>query len=368
MDLLCADAGEPTLELIGEGSGGAYLVYIATAAHEPVAVFKPRDEEPGAPKNPKQHYDAGGPPRKLPPGFLPGEGALKEVLAYVVDCGAGHHGAGVPMTVAATIGSRVGALQRFVPHRCLAWELSPSLFDTESVHRIALLDLRLLNADRHGGNLLVVSAKADPDPDSDPGKSPAAHTDDDCEEYFPEYNADNSSGTEAADGGAVTARYASNVSACSSYRRRFRKQERGKSLALVPVDHGLCVPAYPHVGDCWFEWLFWPQAELPLSAASFEYARRVLLRPGLADECSRAAPGLRDACARSIRVAAALLDAGLRARATLRCIGLVASRVRAAAEPSTLERLCAAAEEGGGGEEDFLARLGRLLAREFACK
>jgi len=49
----------------------------------------------------------------------------------------------------------VGSLQQFVPHQCSADDMGPSKFSRDDVHRIGILDLRIFNLDRHGGNILV---------------------------------------------------------------------------------------------------------------------------------------------------------------------------------------------------------------------
>ena len=54
---------------------------------------------------------------------------------------------------------KVGSLQAYVKHDATAEDVSSSIFPVEEVHRIGLLDLRLLNIDRHHGNILVHTAK-----------------------------------------------------------------------------------------------------------------------------------------------------------------------------------------------------------------
>lgn len=51
--------------------------------------------------------------------------------------------------------SKIGSFQEFVRSECTMDDLSPSLISVDEVHKIALLDIRLLNADRNVGNLLV---------------------------------------------------------------------------------------------------------------------------------------------------------------------------------------------------------------------
>jgi len=85
--------------LTEEGTSGCYLLKDATGADEskdsvPVAVWKPIDEEPFAPNNPRGMQASFG-SETCRPGVKSGESSLREVLAYLLD----HEGfAGVPPT------------------------------------------------------------------------------------------------------------------------------------------------------------------------------------------------------------------------------------------------------------------------------
>ncbi|KAK3030339.1 hypothetical protein RJ639_038972 [Escallonia herrerae] len=50
---------------------------------------------------------------------------------------------------------KIASLQRFIDHDSDAGDLGPSGFSVASIHRIGILDIRLLNLDRHAGNILV---------------------------------------------------------------------------------------------------------------------------------------------------------------------------------------------------------------------
>jgi len=52
-------------------------------------------------------------------------------------------------------GVKTGSLQVYVPSKCCAGDLGYSNFSAAHVQRIALLDMRLFNVDRHDGNILV---------------------------------------------------------------------------------------------------------------------------------------------------------------------------------------------------------------------
>jgi len=201
----------PSLSL--DGTGGTY--FLPDTQGQPVTVFKPLDEEPFACNNPR------GPAFALPfgeddgstrmrAGIPPGASCFREVAAYLLDtC---HH-AGVPQTTLAEamhprfsyrdrqLKPKLGSLQKFSPSDGVAEDFSSSLFPATEVHKIAILDLRLLNCDRNAGNILVRQAK-------EPDKA---------------------------------------------------------SLTLVPIDHGYCLPDLLEIGWCDWCWLDWPQAKQPLS-------------------------------------------------------------------------------------------------------
>jgi len=118
-------------------TSGVYIVEDELGA---VGVWKPEQEE----------YTKHEGKDVLRKGFQPGDGAIREVAAYALDRTSGHFRAGVPPTVL----YRNGSLQRFVNHKCDAEDVGTALFETENVHRIGLLDLRIFNSDRHPGNLL----------------------------------------------------------------------------------------------------------------------------------------------------------------------------------------------------------------------
>jgi Phosphatidylinositol 3- and 4-kinase/Ubiquitin family len=158
--------------LSSEGTGGAYFMK-DSSGHGYVAIFKPMDEEPMADNNPRGlpiSKDGEG----LKKGTRVGEGALREVAAYLLDHPSGDQigigFAGVPPTTlvrCSNMGfssggmSKIGSLQMFVKNSGSCEDIGPSLFPVEEVHKIAVLDMRLANADRHAGNILMVRKEGD---------------------------------------------------------------------------------------------------------------------------------------------------------------------------------------------------------------
>lgn len=173
-------------EYVLDGSGGTYFLHDARKVK--VAVFKPADEEPYAENNPKgylrQDEDNS---LFLRDGIVPGEACIREVAAYLLD----HKGfSGVPKTTlaeahhpafngngarlkvseggafvgshsindnrssASTKKKKVGSFQEFCRSDFTMDDISPSLLSVEEVHKIAILDIRIMNADRNSANLL----------------------------------------------------------------------------------------------------------------------------------------------------------------------------------------------------------------------
>eukprot|EP00879_Flechtneria_rotunda_P001456 GHRR01001610.1.p1 GENE.GHRR01001610.1~~GHRR01001610.1.p1 ORF type:complete len:608 (+),score=281.81 GHRR01001610.1:779-2602(+) len=208
-----AEGLAPTLAKAG--TGGSY--FLQDVNGKPVAVFKPEDEEPLAVNNPKGRTPGSSSDissgsssgsEGLRRGTKPGEGAAREVAAYVLDH---QHFAGVPPTalVSAFVDSpeggavKVGSLQQFVESEGDCEERGYSSFPVQEVHKIAVLDLHLGNADRNGGNILV------------------------------------------------------------------RRSSATSKWELIPIDHGYCLPA--SFEDLSFEWMYWPQAEQPFSKETLQY-------------------------------------------------------------------------------------------------
>ena len=138
--------------LCEEGTSGTY--FLLNSKKKRVAVFKPMDEDGFSVNNPR-----GQNLQNTFPGFLAGESVTREIFAYEIDRGF----AGVPETMMVSIshpifGSDVkyGSLQKYVDDAIGNVEdFGTSLFSVDNIHRIALLDLILLNCDRNSQNILV---------------------------------------------------------------------------------------------------------------------------------------------------------------------------------------------------------------------
>ena len=226
----------------------------------------------------------------------------------------------------------MGSLQYFVPSVGVAEDFSPTLFSTLEVQRLAVLDIRLFNTDRHAANILVVRAS--------PAMGPVAE------------------GLEMPPppppGGGVGG--------------------GGGELLLVPIDHGFCLPAASAVvrGDALpsFEWRHWPQARAPLEPATLEYISRIdvfadaeTLRGGGsaadANRCGGGGLGLREDCVRTMVISTMLLKAAAAAGLTLADVADImcgppdtGSFKRAAPAPDVAAAAAAAAASSGSGSTD----------------
>lgn len=209
--------------LAPDGSGGSY--FLSDARKKRVGVFKPADEEPFAENNPRGYVPHNTTSASngalsslveeednaewLRQGIRPGELCLREVAAFLLD----HDGfSSVPMTTLAearhpalhTAGAhwtlseggasvgihsisatkspltqgttsnnntstsqdlikKVGSFQEYVHAECTMDDLSPSKISIDEVHKIAILDIRLMNADRNVANILCQRIPEDPD-------------------------------------------------------------------------------------------------------------------------------------------------------------------------------------------------------------
>lgn len=341
-------------EAAREGMGGTY--FFPNEAGRKCAIFKPCDEEPLAPANPKGYVG-----RALgDPGWKStvrvGEAAMREVAAYLLDH---EHFAQVPHTVLvqaqhrlfnynyaavgaaagragglagcsssssmASLGAaegqllragsggrplKLGSLQEFVHHLADTNEMGASRFRTRDVHAIGILDIRLFNTDRHAGNILV----------REPVSAPRDFSS--CRHGMRTMSSINAAAAAAA------------VVSVGSYE-------------LIPIDHGFCLPEALEAP--YFEWLHWPQACLPFDDDELAYIARLDVAADIA-LLQRELPNLRPECLRVLEVATTLLQRCAAAGLTLADIGALASRPLDALDgddscPSELEKACVAARQ-----------------------
>ncbi|CAK7348715.1 unnamed protein product [Dovyalis caffra] len=258
-----------------EGTGGAYFMQ-DSHGEKFVSVFKPIDEEPMAVNNPQGlplSLDGEG----LKKGTRVGEGAFREVAAYILDHPeSGHRSlfggskgfAGVPPTVMVKclhkgfnhpegVTVKIGSLQMFMENNGSCEDMGPGAFPLKEVHKISVLDIRMANADRHAGNILL---------DKD--------------------------------------------------------QENGQTV-LIPIDHGYCLPE--SFEDCTFEWLYWPQARQPYDSKTIDYIKSLDAEEDIA-LLRFHGWDMPVACARTFRISTMLLKKGVERGLTPFAIGSIMCR------------------------------------------
>eukprot|EP00850_Spirogloea_muscicola_P020747 SM000225S07026 [mRNA] locus=s225:146212:148866:- [translate_table: standard] len=297
-------------QLCSDGSGGTY--FLSNSAGNVRAVFKPLDEEPLAANNPRG-LPVSSTGEGLKAGTRVGEGALREVAAYLLDYPNGHDEslveglAGVPPTVMVCCYGefyshhekksswKVGSFQEFVHAYSNCEDMGPAKFPVKEVQKLAVLDIRLANTDRNGENILVCGIPGD-----------------------------------------------------------------DMSTKLVPIDHGYCLPE--KFEDCTFEWLNWSQSQCPFSDDICEYIAGLDAERDLALLVNHGW-SLSPQCARVLRISTALLKKGSAAGLSPDSIGSMMCRT-SLSELSEIEKILEAVEESvlpGSSEEAFLEKVYMLL-------
>jgi hypothetical protein len=133
--------------LCEEGENGTFFLLDENSGKE-IAVFKPDEQKP-------ESFDK---ILFVPKGIKEGEASVREVIAYRLDLDGFY---GVPPTIMTKVSHpsfdvpKTGSLQEFIVSECASWDIGPSSFPVPEVHKLAILDLRIFNCDRHGGNILL---------------------------------------------------------------------------------------------------------------------------------------------------------------------------------------------------------------------
>ena len=299
-----------------EGTGGTYFMQDSTG-QEHVSVFKPLDEEPMAVNNPRglpSSTDGEG----LKRGTRVGEGALREVAAYVLDHPRGGPRlvtgeeigfSGVPPTVmvqclhqefhhpngyaCSSKHVKIGSLQKFMNNDGNCEDIGPGAFPVEEVHKITVLDIRMANADRHAGNILI------------------------------------------------------------------KKEESGQ-IKLIPIDHGYCLP--DKFEDCTFDWLYWPQSRQPYSPETVDYINSLDAEKDI-ELLKHHGWDVPLECARTLRISTMLLKKGIERGLNPYEIGSIMCRENLNKE-SVIEEIISEAKDSlllGMGESTFLEQVSQIM-------
>ncbi|OAY49011.1 phosphatidylinositol 4-kinase gamma 4 [Manihot esculenta] len=295
-----------------EGTGGAYLMQ-DSSGQKFVSVFKPIDEEPMAMNNPRGlplSSDGEG----LKKGTRVGEGAFREVAAYILDhpesgrrslSGNEKGFAGVPPTVMIKcfhkgfnhpedVNVKIGSLQMFMENNGSCEDMGPGAFPVKEVHKICVFDIRTANADRHAGNILLSK--------------------------------------DAVDGQTV----------------------------LIPIDHGYCLPE--SFEDCTFDWLYWPQARQPFDSSTVDYITSLDAEEDIS-LLKFHGWDMPVQCARTLRISTMLLKKGVERGLTPFAIGSMMCR-QTLKKASVIEELVEEAQDSvlpGTGEDAFLETVSHIM-------
>lgn len=153
---------------------------------------------------------------------------------------------------------------------------SPDLFHKDEVHKIAILDLRILNLDRNEGNILV--------------------------------------------------------------KTKLESKTQRKVRTLVPIDHGLSIPDNLSICSYDLAWLSWRQAEKPFSSRSMKFIEEIDIAEDI--RLLESTFKFRPICLRNARISSLLLKRSALAGLTLAQIGQLLCRPdEDDTVPSLLERI-----------------------------
>ena len=251
-----------------DSTGGAYFMRSTNGQY--CAVFKPHDEEQGMACNDKGY--AGGGEIGLRANFKPGQGAIRELAAYILDVDGF---CDVPVTslvylenpafnyVNLSKGSgrrspaypKFGSLQQFIHAKDTFEEIGSSMISDFEVQKIALLDLRILNCDRNASNILaqflpLMSTPQERDMAYKRGyrsNSVTSHESTGAESGADEHHfldfdiEDNSLNNGSSSFHGIDGTY-----------------------KLFPIDHGYCLPPKLHIEEFNWAWFNYPQISRPV--------------------------------------------------------------------------------------------------------
>ena len=304
-------------------TGGVY--FMRGVSGRKLAVFKPQDEEQGMPNNTKGYEGSG--ELGLRPFYKPGYGCMREVAAYLMDV---DNYCSVPPTSLVHFqhpilnypgrGGRmghpfpkVGSLQKFIHAFDSFEDIGISVLSDLEVQKIALLDLRLLNCDRNASNILAI------------------HKDFYREETL-NVKGSKSSGEEEFDFGfddVVPVKAAVEGS-------------NGDMYALVPIDHGYCMPPKLLINEIDWSWFYYPQINRPVHQEIKNYIDKIDIEATLKTVTSHVK--LSEDCIFLARISHQLVLDGIKAGLNLHEIAMIVARLQEDNQ-SPLEKAIEEAEE-----------------------
>ncbi|KAL4500413.1 hypothetical protein ABPG72_003364 [Tetrahymena utriculariae] len=339
-------------KLTESGISGSY--FLENVDRNNVAIFKPLDEEPYAPNNPKGYVGKLG-QRGIRSGIRSGEQGYREVVAYILDPEGFH---GVPATTFVEFYHpsfkyhqnqtpsqqkeynnikrpsfidvdkanfqqilsdfnqdqiKRGSLQVFVKNTEECGNYGNSIFSIDEVHKIAILDIRILNCDRNDQNILVKKKK-----------KKKVNINPQELKKLPNYKA----------------------------------QLLEYDFQLIPIDHGLSLSDSFDICQDDLNWMWWEQSEQQFSEKSIQYIQQIQIEQDL--KILQNQFNLREECLKCFRIANIVLKKGAQSGLTIKEIGNILYREESEIE-STVEKLIQDAQHYAnicinGGNSDLIKK------------
>lgn len=339
-------------KLTMDGTGGTYILH--NVYRQPIAIFKPSDEEAFAPYNPRG-YEGKMNQQGFRAGVLSGEGASREIAAYMLDSIYGNF-SGVPATALVEISHpnfnhnnkyvnasknldnfvnsnlcslnsldssdkinatkwKAGSLQEFVDAKETCGNYDSRVFSVMAAQRIGVLDIRLMNLDRNDGNILV---------------SPVQSLKNVCSIDRNKIVCMSSKKSQFCDNVCYSPESTSYSFQDCNLHQRYLSEDlltpdgKQSKYKLIPIDHGLILPDVMDVANIDLVWYSWPQAKLPFT----ESLLRVIFSFDADKDAERLRKKLfiRDECIRTMRVSTRLLQIGAYMKLNLNQIAEVQCR------------------------------------------
>ena len=307
-------------------TGGVY--FMRGVSGRKLAVFKPQDEEQGMPNNTKGYEGSG--ELGLRPFYKPGYGCMREVAAYLMDV---DNYCSVPPTSLVHFqhpilnypgrGGRmghpfpkVGSLQKFIHAFDSFEDIGISVLSDLEVQKIALLDLRLLNCDRNASNILAIHKDFYREEILNVKGSKTSGSGSGEEEF--DFGFDDVVPVKAAEG------------------------SNGDMYALVPIDHGYCMPPKLLINEIDWSWFYYPQINRPVHQEIKNYIEKIDIETTLKTVISHVK--LSEDCIFLARISHQLVIDGIKAGLNLHEIAMIVARIQED-NPSPLEKAIEEAEE-----------------------
>lgn len=151
--------------------------------------------------------------------------------------------------------SKYGSLQLFANHMDNAGNYGYMMFSEKEVHKIAILDIRILNCDRNEENILLKK---------------------------------------------VLRRNHNNINNNNN-----KNDKSNIEFQLIPIDHGLAFPDQISICNCEIVWMEWPQVQHPFSLEEIEFIKNI--NPKEDVKFLHKHLKMREICLRNFRIAEILL-------------------------------------------------------------